>query len=282
MGPLPRAFHGAARLGTENFVIYGGENGTNRNQKLNDAWAFSIQTLQWSKLGEMPIAGRSGFIIHGWKSHSGNIRLFIAGGTCQEGYCRDCYSCKLKNMQESIVEGESLLESKVGRAAEKPAEAPKQNTAVSAISPGNDDLSLNDLRKGQNIFQQSQTQRSQKLSRVELEKSQHKFMEELKSEVISDDEKSFANEPVKYAQNQCDEREINELKSEMQFKLQVLDAKIEQVRVQEENIKNLKRQLDDLTDKGSFQQNGYSFKELNDLKQNISTNLTRQLNQQIC
>lgn len=61
--------------------------------------------------------------------------------------------------------------------------------------------------------------------------------------------------------------------------MQVLDAKIEQVRVQEENIKNLKRQLDDLTDKGSFQQNGYSFKELNDLKQSISTNLTRQLNQ---
>ena len=77
-------------------------------------------------------------------------------------------------------------------------------------------------------------------------------MEELKSEVISDDEKTFADEPAKCTQNPCDDRQINELKSEMQFKLQVLDAKIEQVRVQEENIKNLKRQLDDITDKGSF------------------------------
>ena len=40
-------------------------------------------------------------------------------------------------------------------------------------------------------------------------------MEELKSEVISDDEKSFANEPVKYNKNQCDDPQINELKSEM-------------------------------------------------------------------
>ena len=99
------------------------------------------------------MTGRSGFIIHGWKSHSGNIRLFVAGGTCQDGYCRDCYSCKLKNMQESIVEGESLLESRVGANENKAKEMPKQNIAVSAISPSNDDLSLNDLRKGQNIFQ---------------------------------------------------------------------------------------------------------------------------------
>ena len=75
-------------------------------------------------------------------------------------------------------------------------------------------------------------------------------MEELKSEIVEDEEKEFRNEPVAQQMHQNDDAQIRDLKSELQFKLQVLDAKIEQVRAQEDCIKSIKRQLEELTDRG--------------------------------
>ncbi|KAH0570021.1 Kelch repeat-containing protein [Spironucleus salmonicida] len=123
-GPIGRAWHQASAIGDDKILIFGGEVGTNHNQKLGDCWVYLINDKGWRKLFEyehgnaLKPDARSGFGQVAWKSRSGNYRVYIFGGNCRDGIKGDFWSVQLakgfNDENVGIIEShynQSLIES---------------------------------------------------------------------------------------------------------------------------------------------------------------------------
>ncbi|CAL6011788.1 Kelch_repeat-containing protein [Hexamita inflata] len=269
--PQARAQFLMQPLGDDKFVIYGGENGKLMSQKMNDMWVFIPEQLTWVKIGEPKLQARSAQSGICWKSHSGNYRVVVFGGSGRQGFCKDIWSILMpKNFQEEAKANEgALLKSQADAKPDVKEEIVHKAEPVAVkVTEKKDDLNLGDLRP-QNSFEQPIPQQAKPIVK----------------------EIPVVQQVAPVAQNSNVEQ-MMKVQQEINKRLDQVVEQMQSLQQNELELKQMKTQLNQLQTQSNLLQkipevkevkekSDYSFRELNDLKVDVTTNLSKQFNTQL-